>query len=63
MASYAVPYHGVDFGFGDSECVRCQSPGSAVDWRARYSPDVNHSVVAHFTLGCSWAGEVRELGE
>jgi hypothetical protein len=31
-ASCAIPQHGVEMGFGDSEQVRCESTSSVADW-------------------------------
>jgi hypothetical protein len=63
VASCAILQHGVELGFGDSEPIRCQSPWSAGDRWARYSPDVVDSIMAVFALDSGWAGEVRESGE
>jgi hypothetical protein len=62
MACCAVPQHGVEFGFGDREPVRCQSPWSAGDRWAHYRPDVMDSAVADFALDSDWASEVRKIG-
>jgi hypothetical protein len=56
-ASCAVPQHGVELGFGDSEPIRCQSPWSAGDRWARYSPDVVDSIMR--TSRWTAAGRVR----
>jgi hypothetical protein len=62
-ARCVVLQHALELGFGDSKPVRWQSPWSAGDRWARYSPDVMDSVVAHFTLDSGWASEVWEFGE
>jgi hypothetical protein len=62
-ASCAVPQHGIELGFDDSEPVWCQSPWSAGDRWARYSPDVVDAVVAYLALDSGWADEVREICE
>jgi hypothetical protein len=62
-ASCAVPQHGVELGFGDSETIWCQSPWSAGDQWARYSPDVVDSIMADFALAFGWVSEVWEFSE
>jgi hypothetical protein len=62
-ASCAILQHGVELGFNDSEPIRCQSPWSASDRWARYSPDVIDSIMADFAMDSGWAGEVREFGD
>jgi hypothetical protein len=59
----AILQHGVELGLCDSEPIQCQSPLSAGDRWARYSPDVVDSIMADFALDSGWAGEVREFGE
>jgi hypothetical protein len=44
-ASCAIPQHGVEFRFGNSESVRCQSTWSAGDWWAWCSSDMVGGVV------------------
>jgi hypothetical protein len=61
--SRAVPQHGVEFGFSDSEPVWCQSTWPAGDWWAWCSPDVVDSAVAYLALDSGGAREVRERGE
>jgi hypothetical protein len=61
--SCAVPQPGVELGSGGIEPIRCQSPWSAGDLWARYSPDVEDSILADFALDSGWASEVREFGE
>jgi hypothetical protein len=63
VASCAVPQHGVELGFGDSESVRCQWTWSAGDWWAWCSPDVVDGAVAHLALDTCGANEVRKFGE
>jgi hypothetical protein len=62
-ASCAILQHGVEFGLGNSEPVRCEATWSAGDWWARCGPDVVDRVVAHFMLKTSGTCEGWELGE
>jgi hypothetical protein len=62
-ARCAVPQHGVELGFGDSEPFRCQLTLSAGDWWVWCSPDVVDGVVPHLALDFSGATDVWILGE
>jgi hypothetical protein len=59
-ASCAVPQHGVELDFGDSEPIWCHSPWSAGDQWVRYRPHVVDSIMADFVLESGWASEVRD---
>jgi hypothetical protein len=62
-ASCAVPQYGVESGFGDCKSIRCQSPWSAGDRWASYSPDVVDSIMADFSLDSGLASQFREFCE
>jgi hypothetical protein len=62
-ASCAIPQHGVELGFGDFEPVKGEATWSAVDRRARCSPNVVDSVVANVSLNPSGTSKVRKLGK